>query len=105
MPSLPPLLLFSSASFALAACNGNVTRVECTEMLDRYIDMTISADPSVSDLPSGDARGARDMQKALRRGDPRYVRVQDQCESQISRREYRCAMKAPTPETWQACID
>lgn len=82
-----------------------VTRAECTEMLDRYIDMTIAGDPSLADLPPGEARAAREMKKALRKGDPRYVRVQDQCEAEISRREYRCAMKAPTPETWQACID
>ncbi len=93
-----------SLSFALA-CNGKVTRAECTEMLDKYIDMTVSGDPALADLPAREALAAREMKKALRKGDPRYMRVQDQCEAEISRREYRCAMKAPTPETWQACID
>ena len=79
-----PLLLASSA-----ACNGKVTRAQCTEMLDRYIDMTVASEP----------------EKALRKSDARYVRVQQQCEAEITRREYRCAMKAPSPETWQACID
>ena len=104
--SLP--LLFSSAfssALSCGACNAKVTRAECTEMLDRYIDMTVSGDPDLADLPAAEARAAREMKKALRKGDPRYVRVQDQCEAEISRREYRCAMKAPTPETWQACID
>jgi hypothetical protein len=73
----------------LLACNGKVTRAECTQMLDHYIDMTAASEP----------------EKALRKGDPRYVRVQEQCEAEIARREYRCAMKAPSPETWQACID
>jgi hypothetical protein len=48
---------------------------------------------------------AREMKKALRKEDAAYRRVQDQCEREVSRSEYRCAMKAPTPETWQACID
>ena len=71
------------------ACNGKVTRAQCTEMLDRYVDMTVASEP----------------ERALRKSDPRYLRVQHQCEAEITQREYRCAMKAPSPETWQACID
>jgi hypothetical protein len=107
--TLPLASLASLASLAactgLTACNGKVTRVECTEMLDRYIDMTVAGEPGLADLPEAEARAARDMKKALRKGDARYMRVQQQCEAEITRREYRCAMKAPSPETWQACID
>ena len=71
------------------ACNGKINRAQCSEMLDRYVDMTVASEP----------------ERALRKGDARYVRVQEQCEAEITRREYRCAMKAPSPETWQACID
>jgi hypothetical protein len=94
-----------SLPLMFVACNGKVTRAECTEMLDRYIDMTVAGEPGISDLPASEARAARDIKKALRKGDARYVRVQEQCEAEITRREYRCAMKAPSPETWQACID
>jgi hypothetical protein len=79
------LLLLASS----AACNGKITRTECTAMLDRYVDMTVASEPS----------------RSLRKGDPRYDRAREQCEAEISQREYRCAMKAPSPETWQACID
>lgn len=88
-----------------AACNGKATRAQCNEMLDHYLDMVIASDPSLADLPPAEARAAREMKKALRKGEPGYARVESQCESEISRSEYRCAMKAPTPETWQACID
>jgi hypothetical protein len=87
------------------ACNGKATREQCTEMLDKYLDMVIAGDPALSRLPAEEARAAREMKKAVRKGEPSYLRVHDQCESEISRREYRCAMKADTPETWQACID
>jgi hypothetical protein len=89
----------------LAACNGKVTREECTEMLDKYLDMTIAAEPGLADLPPEEAKAAREMKKALRRGEHGYKRVHDQCETEIKKSEYRCAMKAPTPESWQACID
>ena len=78
-----------SLPLLLWACNGKVTRAQCTQMLDHYLDMTVASEP----------------EKSLRKSDARYVRVQAQCEAEITQREYRCAMKAPSPETWQACID
>jgi hypothetical protein len=92
-------------SLLLFGCNGKVTRAECSEMLDRYLDLTIAGDPAFTDLTPDQARAAREMKKALRKSEPSYARVEGQCESEISKREYRCAMKANTPETWQACID
>lgn len=89
----------------LVACNGKASRADCTEMLDKYLEMTISADEGLAELSPAEQQAAREMKKALRKGEPSYRRVQDQCETEISKREYRCAMKAPTPETWQACID
>jgi hypothetical protein len=74
-------------------------------MLDRYVDMTVAGEPGFAEQPPAEARTARETKKALRKGEAGYKRVQEQCEAEISRREYRCAMKAPTPETWQACID
>jgi hypothetical protein len=89
----------------VAGCNGKVSRDECGEMLDKYLEMTIAADPTLADLGPNEARAARDMKVAIRRGEPQYRRVQDQCEAEISKKEYRCAMKSDTPEKWQACID
>lgn len=74
-------------------------------MLDRYVDMTIASDPTLADLPPAEARAAREMKKALRKAEPAYARVESQCEAEIKKSEYRCAMKAPNAETWQACID
>jgi hypothetical protein len=100
--ALSPLSLSLGCDTVLAR---KATRGQCTEMLDRYIDMTVSGEPGVADLSAEQAQAARDTQKALRKADSRYVRVQKQCEAEITPREYRCAMKAPSPETWQACID
>ena len=99
------LLEALAALAALSACNGKATRDQCTEMLDKYLDMTIAGDPSLADLPPAEASAAREMKRALRKAEPSYARVEKQCESEITKSEYRCAMKAPTPETWQACID
>lgn len=96
---------FSLLPLLALACNGKATREECGAMLDKYLDMTMVEEPGMADLKPEEARAAREMKKALRRGEPSYKRVHDQCESEISKSEYRCAMKAPNPESWQACID
>lgn len=88
--ALPSLFVLVAVTGAASACSSKITRAECTDMLDRYVDMTVAGEPE---------------KKALLKGEPGYKRVQEQCEAEITRREYRCAMKAPTPETWQACID
>jgi hypothetical protein len=99
------VLLFGIGVFACAACNGKATKEQCNEMLDKYLDMTIAGEQGSSDLTPAEQRAAREMKKALRKNEPSYARVATQCETEITKAEYRCAMKAPTPETWQACID
>lgn len=91
---------------ALSGCSrGRATRAECAEMLDKYLDMTIAGEVAPADLPPADAERERRVRKDLRKADPIYVKVQGQCEAEITKREYRCAMKTFTPEGWQACID
>ena len=45
------------------------------------------------------------MKKALKKGEKIYRRVQEQCEAEVSRREYDCAIAAKTPNDWEACIE
>ena len=62
--SLVPIALL------VAGCNGKVSRDECTEMLDKYLEMTIAADPTLAGLGPSEAKAARDMKVAIRRGEP-----------------------------------
>ena len=71
----------------------------------RYIELVAGEDP-LRALREGAEETRRFLEPLPEsKGDTRYVRVQQQCEAEITQREYRCAMKAPSPETWQACID
>ena len=89
----------------LACDGGKVKREECAQMLDRYLDMVIAGEPSHAKLPPAESLATLQVKRAARKAEPGYRRVQVQCEAEISRREFRCAMSAPTPESWQACID
>ncbi len=91
---------------ALPGCkHAQPSPAECTEMLDRYLDMTIGADPSLANLPPSQQKIARDMKKEVKKGDKSYRQVEEQCQREVSRAEYDCAMKAPSPNEWEACIE
>jgi len=89
----------------MAGCSPRATTAQCTEMLDRYLDMQLAAQPDTQDMPTDEARSTRDVRKARHKDELGYRSSLEQCEAEITRREYRCAMKATTPETWQSCID
>jgi hypothetical protein len=94
------------ATFACLACGrARPSATECGEMLDRYLDMTIAQDPSVAQLPPAQNEIARAIRKETKRGDDSYKQVAAQCQREVSRGEYDCAMKAPSPNEWEACIE
>jgi len=52
----------------LSACKGKLKPEECTEMLDRYVDMTIAGDPQLASLPVAQAAVVREMKKEVKKG-------------------------------------
>jgi hypothetical protein len=88
-----------------SSCNRRVTHAECTEMIDHYLDMAIGADPELAKLPPPQQGPVREMKKAIKKGEKSYAKVEQQCDAEISRKEYACAVKAPTPNDWEACIE
>jgi hypothetical protein len=98
-----PLLLL--ALLLASACHRKASPAECTSMLDRYVDMTLAADPLTRDLPPAQAAAAREMKRAVKKAEPAYARAEKQCQTEVSRGEYDCAMAAKNPDEWEACIE
>ncbi len=95
------------APFAVSVlgCNGRATKADCEQMLDKYLDMVIADDPELAKLPPAQKQIARDMKRAVRKAQPSYRKVFEQCEAEITKKEHRCAMAAPNPNVWESCID
>ena len=93
-----------AGSFGVA-CHGRVTNEDCSRMLDKYLDMAIAADPATRSLTETQASAVREMKRAVKKADRSYVKAQAQCETEVSRAEYDCAMKANIPDEWEACIE
>ena len=89
----------------VSACQKKIQPPECVAMLDRYIDMVVAADPSTKNLPPAQASAVREMKKAVKKAEASYRRVETQCETEVTRREYDCAMAAKNADEWEACIE
>lgn len=102
-----PRKLVGLAVVALVAlgCNGRASKKDCEEMLDKYLDMVMAEDPGLDKLPPEQKKTVRDMKRAVRKAEPSYQKVFSQCEAEITKKEYRCAMAAPNPNVWESCID
>jgi hypothetical protein len=103
--SAAPTSLALMALTVAAGCHHKVTKADCTQMLDRYLDMVIAADPATKNLPPAQATAVRDMKRAVKKAERSYAQVETQCETEVSRDEYDCAMKANIPDEWEACIE
>ena len=104
---LPPLMrhaLASIALLALAACDRRISAEECTRMLDKYLDMTVP-DEDLRSMPPEQAAPLRDGRKSTSKAHPAYRATQAQCEAQVSRRQFECAMATHNADEWQACVD
>ncbi len=100
-----PLLLLALSGLAVAGCNGKADKKDCEEMLDRYLDMVMAGEPDMAKLSPQQQKVAREMKRAIRKSEPSYRKVAEQCEAEITKKEYRCAMAADNPDVWQSCID
>jgi hypothetical protein len=95
-PPVPTVALPSSGTGTALSAGPKVTKAECKKALEKYVDLAIAADPSLSGLPPDVIKQAF-AQAASQSGDP--------CAADgVSRNQYKCAMKATTPDAWQACM-
>jgi hypothetical protein len=108
--TLAARLCVSLAGITLAASPAACRRsppspAECTAMLERYLDMTIASDPAFANMPPAQSKVVREMKREVKKGDKSFRQVEEQCQREVSRAEYDCAMKAPSPNEWEACIE
>ena len=100
---LVTLVAATACALSVAACRGKATREECTQMMDRYLDLEIAEDPTLAKLPPAQAAAVREMKRELKLGVKSYKKVHDRC-ADVTRNEARCALDAKTPAEWEECI-
>jgi hypothetical protein len=92
-------------ALATTGCGGKASKQDCEQMLDKYLDMVMAEEPDADKLPADQKKAVRDMKRAVRKAEPSYQKVFSQCEAEITKKEYRCAMAAGNANVWESCID
>lgn len=76
------------------------TRAECTQVIDRYVELEVKSNPQLSAIPPEMLKtmlAQAKQQASSQKGDP--------CaEEKITRSKYNCAMGAQTPDAWKSCM-
>jgi hypothetical protein len=79
---------------------GKVSKAECKQLFDKYIDLTIGTDTRFEGIPPEMIAQLKEQalsQAQSQKGDP--------CSTQeVSRQQYNCAVAAPTTQAWQRCM-
>lgn len=75
---------------------GKVSKAECGQLFDRYIELAIGSDARLEGVPPELVQQAKAMARQ-QKGDP--------CEKEVvPRAKFNCAMAATTPAQWQKCL-
>ncbi len=89
----------------VSACSKSPSSTECDAMLDRYVDMTEDDDPTLAGMTGEPRAGVRAARVAERRASLPYLNAEKRCTTEVTRQEHACAMKAPSPNEWEACFE
>ena len=77
-----------------------ITKAECTRMFDHFFDLILESDERFKDLGAD----GKSMARQISRQDPQFLALQKDCESDVSRTKFNCAIGARTSAAWQSCV-
>lgn len=82
------------------ACHSGPTPEQCELLLDRYTELLVKQEnPKVGDP---ELRTRKEAARSLAATDPSFEF--SSCQRRVSRRQYECAMAAPTVDTVERCL-
>lgn len=84
-------------------CRGHASASDCREMEDHYLDLAVKESPGAATMSSAQASAVREVERGLKRAEPAYRAVEDQCAA-VTRAEVSCALDAKTTVEWEACV-
>jgi uncharacterized lipoprotein NlpE involved in copper resistance len=89
--------------FCLLGCRDKANKEECTAMTDRYVELSITEDPTLAKLAPEQLAAVREIKAELKRAEKSYQKVKERC-ADVTRGEHECATAAKTTKDWEACI-
>jgi len=77
-----------------------ISAPECQRMIDHFFDLVLASDPRFADIgPEGKV-----MVRQIASQDQRFAQIARDCEAQVPRRKYDCAIASKSSAAWQNCL-
>ena len=92
-------LVLTAALAGLSACRDRVDRSQCDELLARFAELVVKEKMPTAEAEVVKKEQAREREEAAR--DDNFKN----CTTELRASEYRCAMAAPTADTFIKCLE
>jgi hypothetical protein len=92
-------MLIAGAGALASGCKPKVSRGQCDAMLERYAQLVVTERFPDASAETIKAEQVRERDEA--RGDDNFKN----CTSEVSAREYDCAMAAKTADAFEKCLE
>ena len=99
-------LLAGLALLSAAGCKKTemASQAQCDKLLEHFIDMKLSEDPRAPKMTSEDRAALRGKIALGVESDSDVQQVKNQCVTEVTASEYKCAIEAKTSRAWNDCI-
>lgn len=91
--------LAASVAVASTSCKAKATASDCDQLLERYAQLVVTE--RYPDASATQVQSFHEQEKREAMGDDAFKN----CSSQVSRSEFDCAMKAPSADTFEKCLE
>ena len=82
-----------------ASCKPKASVSECDQLLDRYAQLVVTE--RFADAGADQIKAEREREKSEARGDDAFKN----CSSEVSHAEFECAMRAPSADALEKCLE
>jgi hypothetical protein len=101
---LVAVVTLAALAAAVVACDPRPDEAACRAMLDHYVEMSARGEPAFASVPAAAVDDRLREIVASKRTEPVYASAVDRCRRETSGSAFACAMKAPSPNEWEACV-
>jgi hypothetical protein len=103
MPALTARAILVAAFAALVVtttgCKAKANASQCDQLLDRYATLVVTEE--MVDASPVEIHAEQQREKGEARGDDAFKN----CSSEVSQAEFECAMRAPTADAFEKCLE
>ncbi len=93
------LVLGATAAALAPACKPKITAAQCDAVVDRYAQLVVTE--KLPDAGPETIKAEQERERGEARGDDAFKN----CTSEVSRAEFDCAMRAPTADALEKCLE